>query len=146
MGRYDALYQSSPPPPLTVPAKPARPSVSRRNPEAVRPNPAPEPPPVRAHRSDEPNARTDAATETLLDEITGGAPAQRRLTERYSFEIYTDQKPRIEEVQYRFKQRTGTKLSASRIIREAIDAYLPKALTLLADQSNDTERAAATER
>lgn len=141
MGRYDALYQSSPPPATTEPVPPARPSAERTAPEPAHPNAVAAVPPVREHRADEPNGRTDAASASLLDEIIGDNPAQRRLTERYSFEIYTDQKPRIEELQYRFKQRTGRKLSSSRIIREAIDAYLPAAIRLLSDR---TERANRT--
>ncbi len=141
MGRYDALYQSSPPPATTEPVPPARPSAERTDPESEQPNVVAAVPTVREHRADEPNARTDAAPASLLDEITGGTPDHRRPTERYSFEIYTDQKPRIEEMQYRFKQRTGTKLLSSRIIREAIEVYLPEALRLLIDR---TERANRT--
>ncbi len=135
MGRYDALYQSSPPPATTDPVVPAGPATQPARPASVHPTPAPDGPSVRVHRSGEPNDRTDAATASLLDEITGGTPDHRRPTERYSFEIHTDQKPRIEELQYRFKWRTGTKLSASRIIREAIEAYLPEALRRLAEPS-----------
>lgn len=134
MGRYDALYQSSPSPvppapssPLQLPAVPVKPV-----PVPVQPHPLPEAPTVREHRADEPNDRTVAENASLLDEITADMPVERRPTERYSFEIYTDQKPQIEELQYRFRQHTGTKLSSSRVIREAIAAYLPEALRLLA--------------
>ncbi len=145
MGRYDALYQSSPPPP-PEPVEPARPIPQRAGGESMRSTPSAESPPVRIHRSDEPNGRTASAADSLLAEIAEGVPDLRRPTERYSFEIYTDQKPHIEELQYRFKQRTGTKLSASRIIREAIAAYLPEALRLLSDQSHDTANTDQTER
>lgn len=138
MGRYDALYQSSPPPAPTDPATPAQSVAVPVKPEPVQPQPIPEASTVREDRADEPNDRTDAASASLLDEITEGAPVERRRTERYSFEIYTDQKPRIEEVQYRFKQRTGKKLSSSRIIREAIEAYLPEALRLMVDRPTGT--------
>lgn len=144
MGRYDALYQSSPPR-AAEPAIPARPATQRAA-EPVQPTTLPVHPSVRTHRSDEPNARTETPTESLIDEITEGVPDHRRPTERYSFEIYTDQKPQIEELQYRFKQRTGTKLSSSRIIREAIDAYLPEALRLLADRPHTTGNTEPTER
>lgn len=145
MGRYDALYHSSPPPP-PEPVEPVRPTPQRAGGEPARPTSPTESPPVRIHRSDEPNGRTTSAADSLLAEIAEGVPDLRRPTERYSFEIYTDQKPGIEELQYRFKQRTGTKLSASRIIREAIAAYLPEALHLLADQSHDTGSTEQTER
>jgi hypothetical protein len=102
--------------------------------------------PVRTNRTGEPNGRTESAAESLLAEIAEGVPDHRRPTERYSFEIYSDQKPGIEELQYRFKQRTGAKLSASRIIREAIAAYLPEALRLLADRSHDTGSTERSER
>ncbi len=151
MGRYDALYHSLPSPALPA-ATPARDGEADPQPmqqHALTPHP-PTRPPVRSHRSNEPNDRTDTAEASLLDEIAEGTPDHRRPTERYSFEIYTDQKPRIEELQYRFKQRTGQKLSSSRIIREAIEAYLPEVLRLLADRphtrrvpsrsNGDTER------
>jgi hypothetical protein len=97
--------------------------------------------PVLRDRAVAPNARTATPNASLLDEIAAPDPDDRRPTERYSFEIYTDLKPRIEEVQYRFKQRTGRKLSSSRIIREAIAVYLPEAMRRLTDR---TERALRT--
>lgn len=88
----------------------------------------------RTTRTVEPNGRTveeesreesrEASRGTLLDEITHGVKTERRPTERYSFEIYSDQIPHIEELQYLFKKRTGQKLSASRILREALEAYV----------------------
>jgi hypothetical protein len=149
MGRYDALYQSIPSPALPA-VGPTRGSAgdaqSVQSHEQI--PPLPTRPPVRSHRSVERHGRTGAASETLLDEIAEGAPAHRRPTERYSFEIYTDQKPAIEELQYQFRKRTGTKLSSSRIIREAIAAYLPEALHALtmADQRQTTGSAEPSER
>jgi len=52
----------------------------------------------------------------------------KRQTERYSFEIYTDQKADIEQVCRLYEQATGKKLSASRLIREVLDTFLPDAL------------------
>lgn len=80
-------------------------------------------------RTVEPTGRTveQDHTSSLLDEITHGVKRDKRPTERYSFEIYRDQIPQIEEMQYLFKQRTGQKLSASRILREALEAYLQHA-------------------
>ncbi len=146
MGRYDALYQSSPPPVTTDAGSLARPVAAPAKPEPVQLRSPATIPPVRVHRSDAPNDRTGAAPASLLAEITDGAPEHRRPTERYSFEIFTDQKPQIEELQYRFKQRTGKKLSSSRIIREALAAYLPEALRVVATRPHATGSAAPTER
>ncbi len=123
MGRYDSLYQKTTPPP------PAPQEAARRK---VSPSPqssAVQPQGVRKNRSVIPNERT--VTASLLNEISEGAADDTRPTERYSFEIYTDLKPKIEELQYLFKKRTGKKLSSSRLIREAIEEYLPKAMDLL---------------
>ncbi|MBA3530310.1 MAG: hypothetical protein H0T73_00115 [Ardenticatenales bacterium] len=76
----------------------------------------------RPHRPGEPNGRT------ALRELDEGIPDDiTRKTQRYSFEIYLDQKDGIEEFQMVYRQRTGRKISASRIIREALDAYLSQA-------------------
>jgi hypothetical protein len=52
----------------------------------------------------------------------------KRATERYSFEIYSDQKGDIEQVCKLYEKATGKKLSASRLIREVLDTFLPDAL------------------
>jgi hypothetical protein len=52
----------------------------------------------------------------------------KRATERYSFEIYSDQKDDIQQLCDLYEQATGTKLSASRLIREVLDTFLPDAL------------------
>ncbi len=85
---------------------------------------------VRPHGEDERKKRP-AAQSSLLTELTEGVDEQRRRTERYSFEIFSDQKERIEELQYQFKRKTGKKLSSSRILREALEEYLEKALKTL---------------
>ncbi len=123
MGRYDSLYQK------TIPQPPAP-----QEPVRVKVSPPPQsstvqPQAVRKNRSVAPNERTVGTT--LLNEIAEGASDDARPTERYSFEIYSDLKPKIEELQYLFKKRTGKKLSSSRLIREAIEEYLPKAMGLL---------------
>jgi hypothetical protein len=126
MGRYDSLYQTT---------TPQIPAPQKQDREIMAPPPQPkavQPRTERIDRTDEPNERT--AGTTLLNEISEGAPDDTRPTERYSFEIYTDLKPKIEELQYWFKKRTGKKLSSSRLIREAIEAYLPKAMGLLNDR------------
>lgn len=88
----------------------------------------------------EPNERTvkpngseeTQTTPSVLDEIQSGGGEDNRIpTERYSFEIYSHQKEKIEDLQYHYKKKTGKKLSASRILREAIDAYITKAMNAL---------------
>jgi len=61
---------------------------------------------------------------TVMDEVQGGIVAPQRPTERYAFEIYTDQKRQLNRIRYLYEERTGKKLSASRIIREAIEPHL----------------------
>lgn len=52
----------------------------------------------------------------------------KRQTERYSFEIYSDQKEDIQDICDLYEKATGKKLSASRLIREVLDTFLPDAL------------------
>jgi hypothetical protein len=97
----------------------------------------------RSKRSTEPNDRTVKANGTtersstpnestsVLDELKVGVVDDKRPTERYSFEIFTDQKAKVEELQYQYKKKTGKRLSSSRIIREALEEYLTKALEAL---------------
>jgi hypothetical protein len=96
----------------------------------------------RSNRTTESNARTEQSNGiqeqdsgslpsgfTVRDELDNGiAESQLRKTQRYSFEIYIDQLQGIEDLQYHYKKRTGKRLSASRIIREALDFYLKNTL------------------
>ncbi|OJV93815.1 MAG: hypothetical protein BGO39_15720 [Chloroflexi bacterium 54-19] len=83
--------------------------------------------------SSEPNGRTvkpNGQTErsSIILELAGEVKeVEQRRTERYSFEIYVDQIGTLEDLQYRYKKKTGKRLSSSRIIREALDEYLKKA-------------------
>jgi hypothetical protein len=52
----------------------------------------------------------------------------KRATERYSFEIYSDQKQDIALLCEQYEKQTGHKLSASRFLREVLDYFLPGAL------------------
>lgn len=66
---------------------------------------------------------------SVLEEMTQGVlETEKRPTERYSFEIYIDQKQKIRDLQYQYEKRMRKRLSSSRIIREAIEVYLEKAL------------------
>jgi hypothetical protein len=91
-------------------------------------------------RSPKPNGTTErvnGATErvngvtgdiSVLQEIKQGVKGPNRPTERFSFQIFTEQKEAIQDLQYQYRKRTGKPLSTSRIIREAITAYLKQAL------------------
>lgn len=61
---------------------------------------------------------------SILSEIRIGKKPESRRVKRFSFEIYEDQIPAIEELQFRYKRKTGNRLSTSRFIREAIEQYL----------------------
>lgn len=75
---------------------------------------------------------SDKDIRSLLEE-------RKRQTERYSFEIFTDQKQDIETLRDLYEQRTGKKLSASRLIREVLDSFLPEALaTFSKEPSQET--------
>jgi hypothetical protein len=79
-------------------------------------------------RPERANATNERENRTVFDDLEQGIEETKRATERYSFEMYTDQKGSIEELQYLYKKKTGKKLSASRILREALEAYVQKAL------------------
>lgn len=77
------------------------------------------------------NRTVEESETSVLDEMNQGVlEANKRPTERYSFEIYTDQKQKIRDLQYQYEKRMGKRLSSSRIIREAIEVYLAKTLNL----------------
>jgi hypothetical protein len=65
----------------------------------------------------------------------------KRETTRYSFEIYLDQRDDIQDICDRYEELTGKKLSASRLLREVIDDFLPDALKAFGkdDRVNRTE-------
>jgi hypothetical protein len=82
------------------------------------------------------NARTDVSKKTVLQELRQGVEETTTpRAERYSFEIYPDQKDRIKELQNLYQRKTGRKLSASRILREGLDMYLEKAFQLLNEKT-----------
>ena len=70
----------------------------------------------------------DTEASSLLDEMQHGVEETTRPTERYSFQIFSDQKEKILQIQLRYAEGTGKQLSKSRVIREALDAYFAKAL------------------
>lgn len=64
-----------------------------------------------------------ATGESILERLKLGKSDAQEHTERYSFEIYGKQKEQIEDFLYEYKKRTGEKLSASKLIREALNYY-----------------------
>lgn len=71
------------------------------------------------------------------DTIRSILALDKRKTERYSFEIYTDQKEDIEKLRHLYEKETGLKLPASRLIREVLDSFLPEALALFEEKKTD---------
>jgi hypothetical protein len=70
------------------------------------------------------------------------APTKRK-TVRYSFEIFEDQRKEIQQVCELYEsQHTNEKLSASRLLRELLDSFLPDALKALdkTDEKNRSEK------
>jgi hypothetical protein len=71
------------------------------------------------------------------EDIHSVLAVDKRATERYSFEIYSDQKQDIQRVCDLYEQATGKKLSASRLIREVLDTFLPDALKTFEEKSEE---------
>lgn len=66
--------------------------------------------------------------------------SDKRETERYSFEIYSDQKDDIQAICDLYEQATGKKLSASRLIREVLDTFLPDALKTFESSGKESDK------
>jgi hypothetical protein len=82
---------------------------------------------VRNERTKKPRVYSGRDIEALL-------ALDKRPSERYSFEIYSDQKEDIQRVCELYEQKTGQHLSASRLIREVLDSFLPGALKTFGDE------------
>ena len=89
----------------------------------------------RSNRTDTPNGVTEsaAAESTVLTSIDAPQQDSKRLTERYSFEIYTDQKETINDAKYLYYKKTGRKVSSSELIRDALDIFLARLMEKLED-------------
>lgn len=87
----------------------------------------------RFDRTDTPNGSSDSAApaSAVLTSIDDPHDEGKRLTERYSFEIYTDQKETINDVKYLYYKKTGRKVSSSELIRDALDLFLARVLEKL---------------
>lgn len=68
-------------------------------------------------------ATNDLTQASILAKLQQGKLDRPEKTERYSFEIYPEQKEMIEDFLYQYKKKTGEKLSASKLIREALTIY-----------------------
>lgn len=82
----------------------------------------------RKRRSKKPQLKSEQDIHALL-------ASDKRATERYSFEIYTDQKDDIALLCERYEKSTTQKLSASRFIREVLDYFLPGALKAFEEEN-----------
>ena len=60
--------------------------------------------------------------------------SNKRETERYSFEIFSDQKEDLKELCALYKAKTGNSLSSSRVLRELLDTFLPGALKVYREE------------
>ena len=108
-------------------------NIEAKTPPLKRPASTGEKPAHRTERLDRtgaPNDRTDT-TANVMTEMVEGVREEKRPGERFSFEIYTDQKPRLEELQYVYRKRTGKKLPSSRILREDLEQYLDQAFAAI---------------
>ena len=77
-------------------------------------------------------ARTVPAS-SVLTAIDEPEQADKRRTERYSFEIYTDQKETIDDAKYLYYKKTGRKVSSSELMRDALDLFLARLMEKLED-------------
>lgn len=89
----------------------------------------------RNDRTEKPNDSPDTASSTsaVLTAIDDPQPANKRRTERYSFEIYTDQKETIDDAKYLYYKKTGRKVSSSELMRDALDLFLARLMEKLED-------------
>jgi len=87
----------------------------------------------RNDRTDTPNGSPDIppSTSAVLTAIDDPQPANKRRTERYSFEIYTDQKETIDDAKYLYYKKTGRKVSSSELMRDALDLFLARLMEKL---------------
>lgn len=87
----------------------------------------------RSDRTDTSNGASDqsSATSAVLTAIDEPQQEDKRLTERYSFEIYSDQKETINDAKYLYYKKTGSKVSSSELIRDALDIFLTRLMDKL---------------
>jgi|SRR5882762_863038 len=101
----------------------------------------------RATKTNSETARINRSTSRRKPKVFSSKDVQavlesdKRQTERYSFEIYSDQREDIQAICDLYEKATGNKLSASRLIREVLDTFLPDALKTFeaSDKESDKE-------
>lgn len=89
----------------------------------------------RFNRTETPNGdvHNTVSASAVLTSIDDPQDGDKRLTERYSFEIYTDQKETINDAKYLYYKKTGRKVSSSELIRDALDIFLARLMEKLED-------------
>lgn len=87
----------------------------------------------KSNRTSTPNERTDKPNGSIefMKEISTPIEDNKRETQRYSFEAYKDQIELINDIQYKYKKKTGKKIATSKIIRDILDANLESLLKSL---------------
>lgn len=85
-------------------------------------------------QEDEPVLQSEPieSTEPTKD-IRSFFAVDKRQKERYSFEIFSDQKEHIQQACELYKAKTGKNLSASHLLRQSIDSFLPGMIKSLED-------------
>ena len=83
---------------------------------------------VRYRRTERTNESTERRKRTILME------PEKPETVRDSYEAYVDQLETIETLQALYRKKTGRPLTKSRVIREALAFFLPKALDAYKDE------------
>jgi hypothetical protein len=86
---------------------------------------------VRKERTKKANAKTERVKRVIL------AEPEKPETVRDSYEAYVEQLETIEKLQALYKKKTGRPLTKSRVIREALEYFLPQALDAYKDDKND---------
>jgi len=122
-----AFFRGNPPSSAPAPRTPAKPPSAKLTKETQ--NRTVE----RNDRTDTPNGSSDipSSTSAVLTAIDDPQPANKRRTERYSFEIYTDQKETIDDAKYLYYKKTGRKVSSSELMRDALDLFLARLMEKL---------------
>ncbi len=87
---------------------------------------------VRKLRTERPSGNSERRTErkgarTSELENRSILADTKRITSRESFEVFADQMDAIEQLQARYLKKNGKPLTKSRVVREALDIFLPMA-------------------
>lgn len=67
----------------------------------------------------------------LLNTLKTGSVEKKREYYRDAFDLYTDQRELLAEIQRKYEDKYKAKIKKSTILREALDHYLPQLLELL---------------